>query len=185
MQAEFGMPLGAKWHHLSCSDYKRQTSLLHRVQGTFWGHLTTLPPSVWDAPKFSTGGSSLSRGNVSSQSLEEGKHKRVSRDENLLQLILQRCFLKVSALVCFSGPWQNSHSEDSIHASGAGIWGWKVKSVFGTVTERTADGHRDSEAPCQLQKVRGPEWTMQAGSLRCHLAPSHLILCITSGRRGN
>lgn len=85
----------------------------------------------------------------------------------------------------FSGPWQNSHNENSIHASGAGIWGWNVKSAFGTVTGRTADGQRDSEAPCQLQKVRGPERTTQAGSLRCRLALSHLILCITSGRRGN
>lgn len=83
----------------------------------------------------------------------------------------------------FSGPWQNSHNENSIHASGAGIWGWNVKSAFGTVTGRTADGQRDSEAPCQLQKVRGPEWTTQAGSLRCRLALSHLILCITSGRK--
>lgn len=68
------------------------------------GTLTILPLLVEDAPKFWIGDSSFSREDVSGQSLEEGNHKRLFQDKNLLQLIMQRCFLKVSPLVQFSGP---------------------------------------------------------------------------------
>lgn len=95
MVAEFGMPLGAKWHHFSCSDWERQTtSLTQRTR-----HILGTPhhcASISIRPKFWIGGS---RGTISSQSLGEGKRKTVSWDEKFLQSMLWDVFSKF--LLCY------------------------------------------------------------------------------------
>lgn len=139
-QAELGLLMRAKCTIWAILIKNSKYNFWHILFKAYFGHTSPLClhhckmhlNSELGAPPYAKGMHKVSLWKMTST-------RECPKMKSLLQLTLQISFLKDSALACFSGPWQNSHSENSIYASGVEIWGWKVKSVFGTVTRITAD----------------------------------------------